>query len=208
MKDDEIIIIDYHIGNLNSIANMIRKVGGKCKISSEVDDILEAKKLILPGVGSFDHGMSQLIKSDLGDAIEEKALKDKIPFLGICLGAQLLTKGSEEGNINGLGWLDSDTVRFNLDDRPELKIPHMGWAEIKRNKKSALLENLDDQSRFYFVHTYHFKPKRTDLILTTSQYGNYEFASALSKDNIYGVQFHPEKSHKFGMQLMTNFLRI
>ena len=201
-----ITIIDYGAGNLGSIKNMIRKIGFEAKISSNVEDILEANKLILPGVGSFDYGMKQLNKSGLIDALNMKVLNEKIPILGICLGVQLFTKQSEEGDLKGLSWFNAETVKFNFNDSYKLKIPHMGWNEIIKNKDSRLLEDISIESRFYFVHTYHLKCNDQNDSLLETNYG-YNFVSAIEKNNIVGVQFHPEKSHKFGMKILNNFIQ-
>ncbi|MBW6483867.1 MAG: imidazole glycerol phosphate synthase subunit HisH [Vicingaceae bacterium] len=203
-----ISIINYNAGNIKSIQNMLKRIGVKSTICSTAEEIEQADKLILPGVGHYDHGMKNLHQSGLIEILNKKVLKDKIPLLGICLGAQLLGNKSEEGIEKGLGWIDMEVVKFDKKKlSSNLKIPHMSWNEIKINKYSALLEGLDDENRFYFVHSFHMQPNDKTDILTTTNYG-YDFTSAVEKDNIYGVQFHPEKSHKFGMQLLTNFSNI
>jgi glutamine amidotransferase len=201
-----ITIIDYGAGNLGSIQNMIRKIGFEAIVSSQEEDILNAEKLILPGVGSFDHGMKQLNKSGLTDAMNKKVLEEKTPILGICLGVQLFTKQSEEGDMKGLSWFDAETIKFRFNDADKLKVPHMGWNEIIHMKGSKLLENVYLDSRFYFVHSYHLKCNDYNDSLTETNYG-YNFVSALEKNNIVGVQFHPEKSHKFGMRILNNFIQ-
>ena len=202
------VIIDYNIGNLGSILNMLKKVGATAIISSDISEIEKADKLILPGVGSFDYGMEQIEKTGLIELLNEKVLDKKTPVLGICLGAQLLACNSEEGQKKGLGWIDMEVIKFNKDKiAPELKIPHMGWNEVKIKRESPLFRDVYDEPRYYFVHSYHFMPKNSNDILTTSLYG-YEFVSAIEKDNIVGVQFHPEKSHKFGMRILKNFAEL
>lgn len=201
-----ITIIDYGAGNLGSIKNMIRKIGFEAKISSNVEDILESKKLILPGVGSFDFGMTQLNKSGLIDVLKMKVLEERIPILGICLGVQLFTHQSDEGDLKGLSWFNAETVKFNFDGSNKLKIPHMGWNEIVKKKESRLLEDISLESRFYFVHGYHLKCNDINDSLLETNYG-YNFVSAIEKNNIVGVQFHPEKSHKFGMKILYNFIQ-
>jgi glutamine amidotransferase len=202
-----VVIIDYKVGNIASVRNMLKKVG--CKdaiISSQSMDIEKATKLILPGVGSFDYGMQQLHKSGLVDSLNKRVLVDKVPILGICLGAQLLTKGSEEGVEPGLGWIDAKTVKFDANKlQKNLKIPNMGWTEVDIANAIPLFKDLPDASRFYFVHTYHMLADNPEDVAVKATYG-YEFAAGLVKDNIMGMQFHPEKSHKYGMQLMRNFI--
>ena len=201
-----ITIIDYRTGNVGSIINMLKKIGSKGIISSDPVDILNAEKLILPGVGSFDEGMKNLKDSGLIPHIEEKVLVKKTPILGICLGMQLLSKRSEEGKSTGLGWVDAEVIKFRFNDKKR-KIPHMGWNTISVSKQDDLLNDMPDPSRFYFVHSYHFKCNDEQDILTKTHYV-HEFTSAIRKGNIIGVQFHPEKSHKYGMKLMKNFSQL
>lgn len=201
-----ITIIDYGAGNLGSIQNMVRKIGFKSNVSSRKEDILDADKLILPGVGSFDFGMKQLNNSGLIDALNLKVLDEKIPILGICLGVQLFANQSEEGESKGLSWFNAESVKFNFNESNKLKIPHMGWNEIIKKKDSRLLEDISLESRFYFVHSYHIKCNDQDDTLLETNYG-YNFVSAIEKKNIVGVQFHPEKSHKFGMKILNNFIQ-
>lgn len=202
-----ITIIDYGIGNVGSIKNMLKKIGQKSIITSVREDILASDKLILPGVGAYDYGIEQLYRSNLIDTINQKVVKDKTPILGICLGMQLFSKGSEEGSKPGLGWINAYTKKFRFNDEINLPVPHMGWNELKKNKESKLFAGLPINSRFYFVHSYHLNCEDSSDILFTSNYG-YEFTSGIEKDNILGVQFHPEKSHKFGMQLLKNFAEL
>lgn len=200
------IIIDYGVGNLTSIQNMLKKGGVQAIISSNREEILEADKILLPGMGHFDNCMVKLNASGLRPAIEEKALVQKIPTLGICVGLQMYMESSEEGNEKGLGWITGKTIRFKPERMPETqKIPNMGWLEIQQRKPSRLLEGLDD-ARFYFAHSYHVSPVSTEDELITAHYG-YDFTAGIEKDNIVGVQFHPEKSHRFGMKLLENFAR-
>jgi len=200
-----ITIIDYGMGNLGSVANMIKKVGGKSIITSNKDDIKNAKKILLPGVGAFDSAVRNLKKLHLWDLIKEKVLVEKVPIMGICLGMQLLTKGSEEGELDGFGFIDAYAKRFEFE-KEDLKIPHMGWNVVNLQKKSKLFEGMEDQeNRFYFVHSFAVECKENKDILTTTHYG-YDFVSSFEKENIIGCQFHPEKSHKFGMKLFKNFV--
>ena len=198
-----VTIIDYGVGNLGSILNMFKKIGVEAKLTQSINDVIDAKKLLLPGVGSFDYGMKMLNDTGYVEAINQKVLTEKISILGICLGMQLMTKRSDEGSLNGLGWFDAETVKFDLDTTI-FKVPHMGWNEVKVEKPNKLFEHMYDEPRFYFVHSYHIKCNKKEDVLLTTKYG-YDFVCGIRKDNIYGAQFHPEKSHKYGMKLLKNF---
>jgi len=200
-----ITIIDYGMGNLGSIVNMIKKIGYKSEITNDISIIETAEKLILPGVGSFDRAMNNLEELNLIDVLKTKVIKEKTPILGICLGMQLMANNSEEGNKNGLGFINGDVKKFSFNEKNKLKIPHMGWNLIDPQKENPLLVDLNNQSRFYFVHSYYVECKNTEDILTTTNYG-FPFVSSFARENIMGVQFHPEKSHKFGMKLLKNFI--
>jgi glutamine amidotransferase len=201
-----IVVIDYGLGNLGSIRNMLKKIGAEGIVSSSVSDIEKAEKLILPGVGNFDQGMRNLEASGFLPVLEDRVIQEKTPILGICLGMQLFARKSEEGESTGLGWIDAEVVRFKFDDKERnLKIPHMGWNLVKINQRDALFEKMNLEARFYFVHSYHVVCKNENDILAKTVHG-YEFPSAIKKENIYGVQFHPEKSHKFGMKLLDNYV--
>lgn len=200
-----ITVIDYKTGNLGSIQNILKRIGVESVVTSDKDEIARATKLILPGVGAFDTGMRNLTELDLFEVLNKKVVDEKIPVLGICLGMQLMSKGSEEGSMGGLGWINAETVRFRFTDTIEYKIPHMGWNFIKQHKESRLFNNMYPDARFYFVHSYFFKANDPEDILTSTTY-EIEFTSAVEKGNILGVQFHPEKSHKFGMKLLKNFV--
>jgi glutamine amidotransferase len=202
-----IAVIDYGMGNLGTVATKIKKMDNSVIISSKPDEISWADKIILPGVGSFKAGMENLQKRNLIEILNEKVLKEKTPILGICLGMQLLTNKSEEGFVNGLGWIDAETIRFRFDDLHNgLKIPHMGWNTIQTEHDHPLLQKLEQPSRFYFVHSYHAKCSNPENIVALTEYG-YKFPSMITRENITGVQFHPERSHKFGMQLLSNFVK-
>lgn len=201
-----IIVIDYGMGNLGSILNMLKKIGATARVSSDSKEIADADKLILPGVGAFDTGMKRLAELDLIGLLNHKVLDLETPTLGVCLGMQLLMKRSEEGILPGLGWINGETIRFRFDSQQtNLKIPHMGWNTIKIQREGVLFNGMDSAARFYFVHSYHVTCDHADDVLTTTNYG-YEFVSALQRGNIMGAQFHPEKSHKFGMKLYKNFV--
>lgn len=203
-----ITIVDYKAGNLASIQNMLRKIGVDSRISDKEEVIMAANKLILPGVGSFDYGMQQLNQSGLRQALNKAVMEERVPILGICLGVQMFTKGSEEGVEPGLGWVDGRTKKFAFGNNPQdLKIPHMGWTEVSFSQSAALFKGMSANSRFYFVHAYHLELERPEDEMVYTHYG-YRFSAGLQHDNIYGVQFHPEKSHKFGMQLLGNFAKL
>jgi glutamine amidotransferase len=199
-----IVIVDYDMGNIGSVYNMLKKIGRKSEITRDLEKIRQADHIILPGVGAFDSGMEQLEKFGLVELIRQKAIVDKTPILGICLGAQLMLEKSEEGQKAGLGLVKGEVKRFQLSAESKLRIPNMGWNQIEKVKSSNLVNLLPEQPRFYFVHSYHFKMAQSEDQLLMSEYG-YSFCSAFQHENISGVQFHPEKSHKFGMALLRNF---
>ena len=202
-----VAVVDYGLGNLGSIANMLKVIGEKSVITSEKEKIAKADRIILPGVGAYDAGMTNLEQRGLVEFLKEQADSGK-PIMGICLGMQLLGRGSEEGEKNGLGLIPFDNVRFNIPDNMNLKVPHMGWDIVDfKQKDNKLLEGIGENQRYYFVHSYHAVCDNAEKVLMTCDYG-YEFAAAVCKDNVYGVQFHPEKSHDFGMRLFENFVRI
>jgi glutamine amidotransferase len=202
-----VTIVDYGMGNLGSIFNMFKKIGVQSKITSNKSEIEKAEKILLPGVGSFDAAMNKINELDFKELLNYKALEEKIPVLGICLGMQLLTNSSEEGVLPGLGWIPAETLKFKFEKEQNLKIPHMGWNLVKKNKDSKLTEDFIDETRFYFVHSYYVKCQYDSNSILKTTYG-LTFDSAIQNENIYGAQFHPEKSHKFGMNLLKNFSKI
>ena len=193
------------MGNIGSLENMIKKAGGESIVTSDIKEIEKATKLLLPGVGAFDNGMKNLKELNLINILNEKVLKDKVPILGICLGMQLFTKSSEEGILLGLSWVDARTVKFGFENN-NLKIPHMGWNSIDVKKESKLFNELINPE-FYFVHSYHLVCNNEKDILATTNYG-YDFISSIEKDNICGLQFHPEKSLKYGLKVIENFVKL
>ena len=197
-----ITIIDYGMGNLGSVQNMFKHVGAASVIANDVATIQKAEKILLPGVGAFDTAMRQIDVSGLRDILNHKALVEKIPVLGICLGMQLLTQSSEEGNATGLGWVNATCHRFPV--QPGLKVPHMGWNSVTQTNASPLTMGLPADSRFYFVHSYYVRVADEKDSILKAHHG-VTFDAALQSGNIYGAQFHPEKSHRFGMQLFKNF---
>jgi len=202
-----ITIINYGMGNLRSVQKKFQRVGAEVEISSELDVICKSEKLILPGVGHFANGVKKLKESGILKVLNQKVLEEKTPILGICLGMQLMAKHSEEGNIEGLGWFDADVVKFTIKDKLKYKVPHMGWNNASIRKESSLFNNVPKEAMFYFVHSYHIRCNDEKDILTTTEY-EYEFTSAIQKDNIYGTQFHPEKSHDWGEQVFRNFAEL
>lgn len=197
-----IAILDYGIGNLKSIYNMFKKVGVESIITSDIQTIRNADKYLLPGVGSFDHGINSLKSAPFFETLEKEVLENKKPILGICLGMQLLTNSSEEGKEKGLGWIDAHTKKFDFENK-SLAVPHMGWNEVNPISANDLFKDLNE-NRFYFVHSYYVVCNDEANVLGFTNYG-ISFTSSVHRDNIYGVQFHPEKSHKFGMKLLKNF---
>lgn len=200
-----ITIVDYGVGNLGSVLNMMNKINAPAQVTSDLDLISKANKLLLPGVGAFDAGMQKLTDTDLRRVLDDKALKEKVPILGICLGMQLLTKGSEEGQLKGLGWIDAFAYKF--PENAGIKIPHMGWNYVKPQKDIVMTQGFDSKFRFYFVHSYYVKVVNPDDSLLKTDYG-VTFDSAVNHENIFGAQFHPEKSLKFGMQFLKNFASV
>lgn len=203
-----ITIIDYGMGNLASVQNMFKRIGAPCEITGDLDRINKAQKLLLPGVGAFDAAVQRIDATGLRSLLSQKAEVEKVPVLGICLGMQLLTKSSEEGKLSGLGWIPAKTIKFSFDAGSNLKVPHMGWNEIHVVNQYPLINDLPPEPRFYFVHSYHVKAEDDRYVIARTHYG-HDFDSMITNgDNIFGAQFHPEKSHKFGMKLFENFARI
>lgn len=205
-----IAILDYGMGNLGSIQNMLRVIGAKCRIVSDPEQAAHAEKLILPGVGKFDAGVRMLDRSGFGAIVKDAESKGK-PILGICLGMQLLGMESEEGRLSGLGLIPFKSVRFDFsgfeDGINTLKVPHMGWDMVNIVKETPLTHGIGDAQRYYFVHSFHAVCDDSDDVLMTCDYG-LEFTAAVNRGNVYGVQFHPEKSHDFGMALLANFAEV
>lgn len=200
-----ITVVDYGAGNIGSVLNMIRKVGGQAIASSDPERLRNAEKVLLPGVGSFDNAMHKLEQLDLVRPLKDCAAAG-VPLFGICLGMQLLSHGSEEGKLPGLGLIPGQVRRFRFDAaQSSLKIPHMGWNQVSVCKKHSIVDGLEDESRFYFVHSYHFECKDPADELFKTHYG-YDFTSGVQRGNVIGVQFHPEKSHRFGMRLFKNLI--
>jgi len=205
--DAMIVIVDYGVGNVGSILNMLKRLDVEASVSGKAEEIERADKLILPGVGAFDHGMGSLNASGLRPVLDQQVLERRVPVLGICLGMQLLTRGSEEGKEPGLGWIDGQTVKFRFDAAARLRVPHMGWNVVTPVRKDTLFRDLDADHGFYFVHSYYVTCHSSADVLATTPYG-LDFVSSVQKDNVFGAQFHPEKSHKHGMRLLQNFAEL
>jgi glutamine amidotransferase len=201
-----ISIIDYGMGNIGSLINMFMQVGEDIAVISNKEDVLKAHKLVLPGVGSFKAAMQRINEiPGLRDALDIKALKHQIPILGVCLGMQLLTESSQEGPADGLGWISGTTKKF--EKMGDIKIPHMGWNAVRVVQENKLTESVNDESKYYFVHSYYVEVRDEQSSLLRSEHG-VVFDSAIVRENIFGVQFHPEKSHKHGMKLLGSFAKL
>lgn len=201
----KIVIVDYSMGNLRSVLKKFEGLKSDAIISSDLNVIESASKLILPGVGHFGTAVERLKSSGIWDILNHKVLIEKTPILGICLGMQLMAKSSEEGKENGFAWFDAQVVRFKVSDTLKFKVPHIGWNTLYSQKNSNLLEGIADDSMYYFVHSYHIECYDKSDILTTTNY-DYSFVSTIQKEHIIGTQFHPEKSHDCGEQLIKNFI--
>lgn len=203
-----ITIIDYGVGNINAFVNVYKRVNVVTKIAKSVDDLKGAEKLILPGVGHFDHAMTQLIKSGMREKLDELVLQEKVPVIGICVGMQMMANSSDEGDLEGLKWIDASVNKF---DETQIKhvtrLPHMGWNDVTPIADQPLFKGLEKDALFYFLHSYYFKCNNSADILATSEYGGI-FTSAAHHNNVYGIQFHPEKSHHYGEILLHNFAKL
>ena len=203
----KIVIVDYSMGNLNSVLKKLIQLNADAVISSDPKVISQADKLILPGVGHFEKAVEIIHQKGLWEVLNQAVLIDKKPILGICLGMQLMAQSSEEGNAQGFGWVDATVNRFQVNDSLKFKVPHTGWNQITIKKESKLMLGLTNESEFYFVHSFHVKTNDTEIVLSSTEYET-SFVSAFEKGNIFGVQFHPEKSHDSGKLLLTNFLKV
>jgi glutamine amidotransferase len=202
-----IIVIDYGMGNLFSVAKKLTQIGASVVVSSSINDVETADKIILPGVGHFGKAMKNLNDLNLVDALNQKVLFEKTPVLGICLGMQLMCKSSEEGNCDGLNWVDAEVKRFQVNDSLRYKVPHTGWNQIQIEKESPVMQDLKSEDELYFVHSYHVTCNNTSDILNSTLF-EQRFTSAFQKENIIGVQYHPEKSYDVGKQLIQNFINL
>jgi glutamine amidotransferase len=200
-----ITIVDYGMGNLGSIQNMFKRIGASARICADPADLESAEKILLPGVGAFDGAMERIDTGGFRDVLNRKVLVEKIPILGICLGMQLLTRSSEEGRLPGLGWVAAETRRFPAS--AGLKVPHMGWNSVSRSGQGALTAGLDPDARYYFAHSLYVRLDHEEDSVLRASHG-IMFEASIAHDNIYGAQFHPEKSHRFGMHFLSNFARL
>ncbi len=197
-------IIDYGVGNIKAFANIYKNLNIPFKIVKDISEFENITKLILPGVGSFDHAMISLENSGMREKLDELVLEKKIPVIGICVGMQMLAKSSEEGTLNGLGWIDGIVKKFDKSKIKNAPLPHMGWNNLKIEKKNKIFDNLEENPRYYFLHSYYFECENKEDVIATATYGE-KFDCMINHKNIYGIQCHPEKSHHNGMQLLKNF---
>lgn len=202
-----ITIINYGLGNIKAFVNAYNQLNIPINIAARSDDLKTATKVVLPGVGAFDYAMERLEKSGMRQSLDEMVLDRHVPVLGVCVGMQMLACSSEEGNLPGLGWIDGEVKKFTPSAvRYSLPVPHMGWNNVRPTRINCLLQGLDLEARFYFLHSYYFECHRSDDIIAVTDYDG-EFASAVNSGNVFGVQFHPEKSHQWGIRLLENFAR-
>ena len=203
-----ITIIDYGVGNINAFVNVYKRLNISTKIAKTVADLEDAQKLILPGVGHFDHAMAELIKSGMRNKLDELVLVKKVPIMGICVGMQMMGNSSDEGTLEGLKWIDAGIKKFDESKIKQVTLlPHMGWNDVQPNSPNPLFEGLEKEALFYFLHSYYFECNNANDILATSEYGD-SFTCAAHHENIYGIQFHPEKSHHYGEILLHNFAKL
>jgi len=203
-----IAIIDYGLGNIRAFANIYKNLNKPFVIADSPQKLEHVSHIILPGVGAFDHAMQSVKESGMRERLDELVLEDKIPVLGICVGMQILAESSEEGKDAGLGWIRGRVRKFDVSlFKRQPRLPHMGWNDVRAVTENKLFDNINEEARFYFLHSYYFDCENKDNILAVTEYGS-EFACAVNSDNIYGVQFHPEKSHKYGIQLLKNFAEL
>jgi imidazole glycerol-phosphate synthase subunit HisH len=199
-------IVDYGLGNLLAFKNAYRQLGIEAELADSADKLSDATKIILPGVGAFDHAMALLNQSGMREVLDTLVVDRKVPVLGICVGMQILANGSDEGSAAGLGWISGSVTRFKSTPGNSMMLPHMGWNDVEPKSQIGLFSNLSG-SRFYFLHSYHFQCEHSGSVIATSNYGG-DFACGVAEGNVYGVQFHPEKSHHYGVQLLKNFSEL
>jgi len=206
-QDSSIYVLDFGLGNISSVVRMIEKVGGRAEVVRHVPNPGRKNKFILPGVGHFEHGMRSMRDFGMNGSFFSEVLTREGTVLGICLGMQLLCRGSEEGSEPGLGLIDADVRKFRFSPNQRMRVPHMGWGVVRAGPSNPLIPDTEEEQRFYFVHSYRVVPDDPSIVIGTANYGG-EFCAAFQKGNIFGVQFHPEKSHRFGMALMRRFVEL
>jgi len=208
LSNSQVVIVDYKMGNLRSVQKAFEKVGCSAIITDSHELIKKADKIVLPGVGAFKDGMKHLEELGLIELLNEEILVNKKPFLGICLGMQLIAKKSYENvKTDGLGWINAEVMKFDFSNREKvLKVPHIGWNDVKYKNKNILFEGIDDKNNFYFVHSYYFSTEE-DIVSSTTDYG-FDFVSSIQKENIFAFQFHPEKSQVVGLKILENFVKM
>jgi glutamine amidotransferase len=203
-----ICIIDYGLGNVLAFVNVYKRLNIPVAVAKSATDLAKGTRLILPGVGSFDHAMDQLNRSGMRETLERLVQRDHVPILGICVGMQMLARSSDEGNSPGLGWIEGRVSKFDVLAMPSrTNLPHMGWNDVRPTVYGGLFKGLEKDARFYFLHSYYFECSHSSNVLAMTDYGP-EFSCAVRHENIYGVQFHPEKSHHYGSQLLSNFVEV
>lgn len=203
-----ITLVNYGLGNIQAFANIYKRLNIPSEIATTPEMLKRAEKIILPGVGAFDWAMKRLNESGLRESLEERVLVDKVPVIGICVGMQMMANRSEEGKLDGLGWIEGDVKRFDESSfTQKTHLPHMGWNDVEPKEGEGLFRNLQVDARFYFLHSYYFATRHPQHVLSTTDY-NGRYASSVRRDNIFGVQFHPEKSHQWGIQLLKNFAEM
>ncbi len=203
-----ITIVNYGLGNIHAIANIYKRLNIPATIAASADELAEAEKIILPGVGAFDWAMTRLNESGMRNVLDELVLGKGKPVLGICVGMQMMARKSDEGVLDGLGWIDGEVKKFDESlFTQKTHLPHMGWNDVLPRSDDGLFRGLGSGARFYFLHSFYFVPKNQDHVLAVTDY-NGPYASSVRSGNVYGVQFHPEKSHQWGIQLLKNFAEI
>lgn len=200
-----IVVVDYGVGNLGSIINMFKRIGQKVVRSGDREVMSAADRILLPGVGAYDAALEKLDRLDLIGPLTELAIEKKKPILGICLGMQIMGNSSEEGERRGLGWIDGDVVKFTFSPEQKIKVPHMAWNYATPSKDHHITKSMGEDDRFYFIHSYHFSCSHSEDVLMTAHYGGNEFTAGIARNNIAAVQFHPEKSHRYGMEFLRQF---